>query len=252
MKKLWLPIGLVLLLAVVALVGCTQGPTVGAPANLQLSTNSQQEGIWVSGTGKVTVTPNVASLSIGVESQEATVTDAQAKAAAAMDKIMAALTGNGVDKKDIKTQNFNIQRVTRWDDSRQQEYTIGYRVTNTVIAKIRDMQKVGAIIDAAVVAGGDLSRVKSIGFSVEDPTAYYTEARQKAMADAKAKATQLADLGGVKLGKPTYISESAQTPPIVYADRAMAGSAPAPVVTPISPGEMDIVLNVQITYAILN
>jgi uncharacterized protein YggE len=237
MKKYWLALGLVLVLAAVSLAGCANVETAGS--------NSQQQGIWVSGEGKVTVVPDIATLSLGISAQAASVAEAQSQAAEAMNGVMSALADNGVAKKDIQTQYFSIDQVTRWDDKNQQEVVIGYRVTNTVTAKIRETDKAGAIIDAVAAAGGDLTRINSIGFSVDDPTPYYEEAREKAMADAKAKGKQLAELAGVKLGKPTYISEGTISP--VY-PRAVPYEAAAP--TPISPGELELTLTVQVAYDI--
>jgi len=167
-----------------------------------------------------------------------------------MDRVMDALNTNGVAEKDIQTQYFNISQITRWDDENQQEIVIGYRVTNTVTAKIRDVTKAGIVIDAVALAGGDLTRVNYISFSVDDPTRYHDEARDKAMADARGKAEQLASLAGVKLGKPTYISESSYSPP-VYREVPVEPVVPAPA-TPISPGEMEITLNVQVVYSIID
>jgi len=250
MKKSWLvAISLALVLAMVGLCGCTAGSTTLGTIDL----NSQQEGIWVSGEGKVTVAPDIATLRLGISAQEATVAEAQIKAVEAMDRVMAALIDNDVAEKDIQTQYFSINQVTRWDRETEEEIVVGYRVTNMVTAKIREIDKTGSIIDAVAAAGGDLTRINSIAFSVDDPSAYYEEARQKAMADARAKAEQLAELAGVKLGKPTYISEGIQVPPIyprsVYVEEA-AIPAPAPP-TPISPGEMELSLTVQVAYAIL-
>ncbi|MBA7715158.1 26 kDa periplasmic immunogenic protein [subsurface metagenome] len=117
-----------------------------------------------------------------------------------MDKVMADLEDKGVMGKDIQTQYFNIRRVTRWNNEKEQEIVIGYRVTNMVTAKLRDMDKVGVTIDAVAAAGGDLTRIDSIAFSIDDPSDYRQEAREKAMADAQAKAEQLANSAGVKLG----------------------------------------------------
>jgi len=257
MKKLGLVfvVGLLALLLVVTLIGCAEGTSaLGAvPANLRVNLNSQQEGIWVNGSGKVSAVPDIATLRLGIEAQSTSVAQAQAQAAGAMDKVMKSLTANGVAEKDIQTQTFNISKVTRWNDKEQKEVLIGYRVTNIVQAKIRTMNKVGAIIDAVAEAGGDLTRIDGIGFSVEDPTTYNAVARQKAMADAEAKAKQLAQLSGVKLGKPTYISESSYVPPPIYrATFEKAAGAPAMAETPISPGELDITLNVQVVYSILD
>ena len=253
MNRKWLMVaGLILTAGVLALVGCTQalGDT---PSDLQVSLN-QQTGIWVSGTGKVSAVPDVAALRVGIEAQAASVAEAQSQAAGAMEAVKAALTGNGVAEKDIQTTYFNIYKVSRWDEKDGREVVIGYRVTNMVVAKIRDLDRVGDIIDAAAAAGGDLTRIDSIGFSVEDPTPYYEQAREKAMADAAAKAGQLAGLAGVTLGKPTYISEGAvYSPPIYRQDVYYEQAAGAPsVTTPISPGELEISLSVQVAYAILN
>ncbi len=244
-KGLLLVLGLVSVLAIAMLGGCagTASPDVTG------FFNTQQEGVWVSGTGKVMVAPDIANLRLGIEAQQATVAEAQSEATGAMNQVMNALKDNGVADKDIQTQYFSIQKVTRWDDEKQQEVVIGYRVTNIVTAKIRDIAKAGTTIDAVATAGGDLTRIDSVSFSVDDPSAYYEQARGKAMADAKAKAEQLAKLGGITLGTPTYISESMVTPSPIYPVRAEA-AAPAMAETPISAGEMEISLTVQVIYAI--
>ena len=255
MKRKWLAvIGLVLVLATVGLYGCSAGnPSLGElPSELRLSLNSQQEGIWVSGKGEVTVTPDIATLRLGITAQDASVATAQSQAAEAMDEVMTALTDNGVAKKDIQTQRFSISQVTKWDRVKEEQIVIGYRLTNMVVAKIREIDKTGSIIDAVAAAGGDLTRIDNISFSVDDPSAYYEEARQKAMTDAKAKAEQLAELAGVTLGKPTYISEGISYPTYPRAVYEMAPAASPMPETPISPGEMEITLTVQVAYSILN
>ena len=246
MRKGWLSVvGLTLLLisGIIGLAGCT---TVNTTPN---QGGGQQQGIWVNGVGKVAVVPDIANLRLGIEAQETTVAQAQARASGAMDKVMTALTDKGVAKKDIQTQQFSIQKVTRWDQGKQQEVLIGYRVANIVAAKIREIDKTGAIIDAAAEAGGDLTRIDSINFSVDNPATYYGQAREKAMTDARDKAKQLAELGGVTLGKPTYISESGQLPMPVPLG-SIRTPAPAMAETPISPGEMEISLSIQVVYGI--
>jgi uncharacterized protein YggE len=246
MRKLWLvTTGLMLIIGIFGLTGC--GSAAGETGSITV--NNQQEGIWVSGSGKVSAAPDICTLSLGVQSQDATVAAAQAKAASAMDKIMTSLTGNGVVKKDIQTQNYNISQTTKYDNNTQQQVITGYQVTNIVTATIRTLDKVGNIIDAAASAGGDLTRINSISFSIENPTTYYNDARKLAIADAKSKATQMADLAGISLGKIIYITENSYTPPVPFMISAGVKSAPD-VSTPISPGEMDITSSVQITYAI--
>jgi len=248
MKKFWLvAVSLVLMLAVVGFSGCTGGPTTIGTVDI----NSQQSGIWVNGTGEVTVTPDIATLSLGIEAQADTVAEAQAQAAVAMDAVRTALADSGVDEKDIQTRHFSIYPVTRWDDYKDESVIIGYRVTNMVTAKIRDIEQAGPVIDAVAAVGGDYTRINNISFSVDDPTPYYEQARQQAVADARAKAEQLANLAGVNLGKPTYISEGTIYPPVVYRDAGMEAMAPVPApTTPISPGEIELSLTVQVAYAI--
>ncbi len=240
MKKNWLVgISLALVLAVVGLSGCTVPDKVNLVA--------QEEGIWVTGEGEVMVVPDIATLRLGIEAQEATVAEAQPQAVEAMDRVMAALIDNGVAENDIQTQYFSIRQITRWVDwIDEEQVVVGYRVTNMVTTKIRDIDKAGAIIDAVAEAGGDLTRIDSIGFSVDDPSAYYEQARQEAMADANAKAEQLAELAGVTLGKATYISEGIQVPPTISITEASISA-----VTPISPGETEISLTLQVAYAIV-
>ena len=205
--------------------------------------------------------PNIAELRLGIEAQADTVSETQAQANEAMNKVMKALKDNGVAEKDIQTQRFSIYPVTRWIKERDEEEIVGYRVTNMVVAKIRDRDyesrpldyRTGIIINAVAEAGGDFTRIQGVSFSVDDPTPYYEEARSKAIEDAKNKATQLAHLAGVKLGKPTYISEGAiyRSEVPSYFPEMAGGMAPAPgPPPPISPGELKITVNVQVAYPI--
>jgi len=251
MKKTWLlATGLVLALTLVGLGGCTVRTPSGGElvSGLKISLDNQQEGIWVNGRGEVTAAPDITILQLGISAQRASVAEAQSEAATAMDKVMTALSESGIASKDIQTQQFSIQQVTKWDQEKQEEIVIGYRVDNMVMSKIREIDKTGSIIDAVAVAGGDYTRIDSISFSIDDPSNYKKEARDKAMADAKAKAEQLANLSGVTLGKPTYITESMYYP--VYQPPIRAEAAALAPVTPISPGEMKISLDVQVAYAI--
>jgi len=212
------------------------------------SESSQQTGVWVTGTGTVAVTPDVAILRLGVEAEAATVTEAQSDAAVAMTEVMSVLSANGVAEKDIQTQWYSIYPVRKWIDDTNEQITIGFRVTNTVTAKIRDIGKTGAVIDAVAEAGGDLTRIEGISFTVDDPDAYYDQAREEAILDAMAKAEKIASIANVSLGRPIYISESGGYLSAPYPVRGYAEGLD--VTTPISPGEMEISLTVQIGYAI--
>jgi len=250
------------LLAGLVLAGCTaQGSTtsenglgssnLGAGAAYVLGDNMQQTGIWVSGTGEVSVTPDVAILLMGVEAQAASVSVAQSEAADAMNEVMASLASNGIASEDIQTQWYSIAPVTKWIDDTREEITVGYRVSNTVQAKIRNMESVGTVIDAVAGAGGDLTRVSSISFTVDEPDPYYDQARAEALADAMGKAEQIASIAGVGLGKPFYISESGGVvPPRPYPAMDYGYAEGVKATTPISAGEIEITLTVQMAFAI--
>jgi uncharacterized protein YggE len=256
MKKQWIIlIGVVVLVVAITLVGCGSDQVKLSTDNgeLKISLDSQSEGIWVNGNGKVYATPDIALLSLGIEVQEETVALAQANASEAMDKVMEALKNQGVADEDIQTQQFNISKISEWKvvyDGTEKEVITGYRVTNIVSVKVRNIDKVGVIIDAVAAAGGDLTRIDSIGFTVDDPTPYYEEARTQAVEYAKVKAEQLAELSGVELGKPTYISESTYYATPNYYRGDMSFEAVPAAETSISPGELEISANVQIAFAI--
>lgn len=254
-KKLWLIIGSVLIIFALGVTGC-DGFTSPAPRTTSTSgiiTSQQNTGIWVTGEGKVTVVPDVAILSLGVEAQAATVPQAQSEASTAMDAIVRELRAGGVADKDIMTQRFTIYPVRKWVEEKGEEVFVGYRVNNMVTAKIREVADAGVVIDAVTRAGGDYIRIDSISFTVDDPAPYQKEIREKAMTDAEAKANQLADAAGIKLGAPTYINESGGYIPIVRGGIAFAEAVPMPAPAPpppISPGETEITLTVQVVYSI--
>ena len=223
--------------------------TFAAP---QVAYGTQQSGIWVGGSGKVVVTPDLALLSLGVEARAATVQEARDDAATAMDRVMAVLTGSGIEEKDIRTQFFNIQPEYTWNETTRKQEIVGYRVTNTVSVKVRDLEGVGTLIDQVADAGGDLVRVSNISFTVENPEQYAAQAREAAVQDVMAKAQQFAGLTGVTLGKLVYIAESGGNTPVVqYAEaRADFAAATAAPPTPVSPGETGITITVQAVFSI--
>lgn len=244
-----------MLLALGLVLGGTSacGITEDQEAALVPVAGGQQTGIWVSGEGKVTMEPDIALLNLGIEVEAATVEVAQQQAREAMERVRKVLKSEGVDGKDIKTQRFSISPVYSIvrEDTRRREIT-GYRVNNRVRVKIRKIDKVGNIIDAAAKAGGDVARIDSLSFTVDDPSKYYDEAREKALRDAMARAKQIAKVADIRLGKPFYISESTGYIPLPRpAEFRMAvPEAGAALSTPISPGEMEVRLTVQMAFRI--
>ena len=262
-KKILLIIGALFIIIAIGVSGCD---SFSPPARTTSggAVSGQSTGIWVTGMGEVTVTPDIAILQVGVEAQETTVAGAMAKATEAMGNVGMALTSSGIASEDIQTHYFNIQQRTKWDDYNDEEVVTGYRVANKLTVKIRLLPidsytldyKASNILDAVVKAGGNLIRIDNFNFSVEDPTIYYDEAREKATADAEAKAEKLARQMGVSLGEPTFVSESAYTPS-PYGNMTYGLSnvpVPAPVaiqvVPPTSTGEIKISLTVQVAYSI--
>ena len=205
--------------------------------------------VRVSGTGSVAGDPDVVVLSIGVSVERDSVKQARAEAAAAMAGVIESLKGNGLLDADIQTQHFSIHQ--RFDYSKGRREFRGYSVTNTVSAKIRDLDTVGNVIDDAAEAGGDLVEINSIQFTIEDTTTLKMQARVAAMGNAQTKAQTLATEGGVTLGKPISISESGDfyVPYPVNLEFAFADDAAA-AETPIQSGQLQITVTVNVIYEI--
>ena len=218
--------------------------------------SSQQLGIWVDGAGSVTATPDVALLNFGVEARADNVAPARAAAAAAMEAVLSSLRANGVDEADIKTTSFQIQpiiifrEITRDGTRRSEPEIVGYRVTNLATAKIRDIDGVGRAIDDAAAAGGDLVRINSIGFTVDDPQPLEDQARELAIRNAMAKAQQMASVANVILGQPVFISQQGGAP--VISRQAFAAAIDEFAPTPILAGEQEITVRVQMVFAIVS
>jgi hypothetical protein len=224
------------------------GVSDATTASFQAS-NGSSEGISVSGEGRVAATPDMAVLNIGVSAKEDTVAAANSTVQAAMDRLLGSLTADGIAEKDIQTSQFTIS--PEYDYQFSQPKLTGYRVTHMLQVKVRDIDRAGEVIDGGVEAAGDLVQVGSISLTIDDNSALAKQARELAMADAKAKADELARLADVELGTPVSISESSYTPtPPVYYDRAFGAEASAPAQTTISAGELEVVVSVQITYGI--
>ena len=206
-------------------------------------------GISVSGTGSVTVTPDIGVFDIGVEVTEDSVALARSGASEAIQRVRASITGNGVDERDIATRFFNIYPQYDYDNDDDGPRITGYTVSNHIEVKVRDIDRLSDILDQAVTAGGDAIRVGGISFRVDEPEQYADEARKLAVEDARARAQQLADLAGVTLGSARTISESSGG----FAQRGFA-DAPAAFAadssTSVSAGESEVSVSVHIVYAI--
>jgi hypothetical protein len=218
----------------------TDGGRVGG------ASTDKTTGISVTGQGRVAGTPDTMTITLGVSVQRDAVDQATGDAAALANAIIAAVTANGVAEEDVQTANYAIYPEYDWSGNRQR--LIGYRVTNDLRVKVRDLDNAGAVIDAATAAGGDDVVVGGLSFSIEDNTALLEDAREAAWNDAEAKARQLAELSGASLAGVISITETIDysTPP-VYFERAAGEDA---AMTPIEPGQSDVTVTIQVVFAI--
>lgn len=209
--------------------------------------NGQPIGISVTGEGKLTLVPDMAAVQLGVQAQARTVEEARAMAAEAMERVVAALRSSGVAEADIKTSHFSIQPQKR-SGPHGTVIDDGYLVTNMVSAKARVVGDVGRIVDSTAAAGGNLVRVNSVQFALQDPTKFQAQLRELAMGDARTRASELARLGGKGLGEPVYIQEGAAAPPPQLMRAARDSLAAQETV--FAPGEMEVRATVQVVWGI--
>lgn len=232
-------------LLVILLTGCEQ--QIVSP----LLSSSVNRSIHVTGSGSVTGEPDIATLYLGVSVEKESVEEAREEAASTMTAVIDSLKANGIAENDIQTENFSIYPQYDWKD--EGRVLRGYRVNNSVRAKIRELETLSDIIDDAIGAGGDIVVVDSIQFMIEDPTPLQAQARVLAVKNAEAKAQTLAEASGVTLGKPITITETTRTvgPPIAYAETAeFAADDGARSATPIQAGELTVTINVTLVYEI--
>jgi uncharacterized protein YggE len=143
-----------------------------------------------------------------------------------------------------------FEEVLRGGIRQREPRIIGYEVSNSATAKIRLLDTVGVVIDEAAEAGGNTIRINGISFTIDNPKPIEVEARDLAIRDAMAKATQIAGLAGVTLGPPVFISEQSSTPFVQESLAIRADAAGAPT-TPVIAGEMDVTIRVQVVFSII-
>ncbi|MCW5702623.1 MAG: SIMPL domain-containing protein [Bradyrhizobium sp.] len=204
--------------------------------------------ISVSGEANVSVAPDLAQVESGVTSEAKTAREASEANNATMGKVLRALKGAGIDEKDYQTSRLSLQpQYAATGPNRSAPQITGYRASNRVIIKVRDIAKVASVIDTLVGAGAN--EIGGINFIVTQASKALDEARTKAVADARRKAEIYARAAGVTLGQPIGISEEgASSPPVFRGKMAapMAMAAPAPV----APGEELLSITVHVTWAI--
>ncbi len=232
-----------LLVAVLALGGLA-GLVLArpAPASAQGSGVGGMRQVTVVGSGESRVAPDMASVQLGVETTAPTTQEALAQNTAQAQAIIEQLKQLGVADKDIQTSGLNIY-ATYNNDGRS---VTGYSVSNNVTVVIRNLAQAGDLLDKVVQAGAN--RVYGVSFGVSDPKAAQAQARDAAMADARARAEQLALASGAQLGTVLVITESIGAGPVLPRPMmdARAEAAGAPV--PVQAGEQVVAASVQVTY----
>ena len=218
-----------------------------SPAAAQNCCHANAPGqISVSATGQTFRVPDTATVSAGVVTQAATAGEAMTANAAQMNSAFNELLRAGIPQKNIQTSQLSLQPRYDYQDRKAPRIT-GYEARNTVTAKSEDLQSVGGMLDALVRAG--VNNINGVTFSIKDPSAAKSEARQSAIKAARKKAEEMAGAAGARLGKIINISESGgyNPPRPMMMARASADMAES---TPVAAGEQALSVTVNITYAI--
>ncbi len=231
----------ILILATLVLSACS--------ASVQVGQSQQPRTINVNGNAQVVLAPDIAYISIGVHSEAKSAKEAVATNNAQTQAVIDAIKSQGVDPKDIQTTNFSVYQQEKFSPTNEDLGPYFY-VDNTVYVTVRDVTKIGSILDAAIAAGAN--NIYGITFDVQNKDAATAAGRDQAMADAQAQAEQLAKAAGVTLGDVQSISYYSNPPTPVYYDNKAA--APAGVgggaSVPISTGQLTMTVSVNVTYGI--
>lgn len=205
--------------------------------------------ISIVGEGKVTGVPDVAKIQLGYSIEKKTVAEAQKENTNKMNAMIEKLKKDfKIEATDIKTVNYYISPQYDWNNGKQ---TLrGYSVSQDLSVKVREMDKVSKILEAAGTIG--LNQVGSLNFEIDNAEKLKQEAREKALAQAKEKAESLAKIVGVKLGKIISFSESSNNPVSVYYDKAAMGLGGGGESSPsIEAGSNEITIIATVVYEIL-
>ena len=238
--KLFLPITV---LAISMLLAACSGTTA-------TGTQAVPRSLSVSGTGTVYLTPDVAYIYIGVHTENEDISLAVSENNSKAETVKAALLEKGIAEADIQTSNFSIWPNQQYDPTTGLNSGTIYMVDNSVYVTVRDLEKMGEILEASINAGAN--SINSIQFDVADKSAGQSEARQKAVDNANALAEELADTSGVRLGDIQTISyyDSQATPYYGYGMGGGGGGAEGIGTTSIAPGQLTLSVTVSITYEI--
>jgi uncharacterized protein YggE len=206
--------------------------------------------VSVTGEGRSSLAPDTAILALSVIKQAKTAQEALADNNKAMEAVVAALKTAGMADRDLQTSGFNIQPQFNFqnDNQPQPPHVVGYQATNTLTVRVRDLSKLGALIDQTVSLG--VNQGGDVQFINDKPEPALDEARKLAVADAMARAGTLSKAAGAKLGRIVQISESAERPMPQPVMRATMMKASLDSGVPMQAGENTYHVTVSMTYAL--
>ena len=218
-----------------------------------LAGDDQVPRILVRGEGSVELAPDMAILTLSVVREAETATAALEASSSAMSEVLAAMQAEDIEARDLQTSGFSVQpRYVYPKPLAKGEAAppriVGYTVRNSLTVRVRDITRVGVILDKSISLG--VNEGGNLVFGNDDPSAALDQARAMAMQDAMAKADTLAEAAGVKAGKILEISEQSSSPrpkPMARAEMAMMRSADA---VPVAAGENSYRVTVSATFAI--
>ncbi len=225
-------------LGCIALTASAQAPTASTAG-----TNGTL--LAVSAHAETTRVPDVASISTGVVTQAADANAAMRANATQMDKVMAAIRDAGIAERDIQTSGVNLNPQYKYNEGEAPAIT-GYQASNTVSLKVRDIGKLGKVLDALVASGAN--QVNGPSFEVDKPEAAYDEARRAALDKAQARAAMYAKSLGLRVRRIVSISEGAgfQPPGPMPMMEMARGKAAADTV--VSPGETTLGADLDVVF----
>jgi uncharacterized protein YggE len=201
--------------------------------------------IVVTGTGRVSVQPDVADLRLGVSIARPSVEAARTEAARTMDAILAAVDAAGVSRSDVGTAMLSVQPRYDYRDGGTPTLT-GYEIANVVEVTVRDLGTLGAVVDGTLGAGA--TSMDGLTFRVADPALPEREARLRAMAEARARADVLAEAAGLTIDGVIDIVEGTPARPPIPFPKAERMAMAADVSTPVEAGELEVAVSVTVTY----
>lgn len=221
-----------------------------ANTQLSLAEDAARRSISMTGIGEVTAKPDIAHISLGVVSEAKTAGAALSKNSSAMRKVIDELKAAGLAGKDIQTSGFSVQPQYFYDkkNRRRPREIIGYSVSNRVTATVRDLTRLGTVMDRIVQVGAN--QMNNIRFAIADPKPLFDEARKRAMEDAIGKASLYTLAAGVKLGAITQIAEGSINYPRPRTVARAAFRQAAEAAVPVEAGEQKMSIRVNVTWTI--